>query len=115
MKERFKVARRAYPELPRQPEGRIALGRWYRRAGRLCLLGAAFSAAVEILMVEQDKLLQPVTLHSLFGLSPDITAPGPATLKAAIVDSPLWIVLLVAAAIPYALAAHQFIKGKTRR
>jgi hypothetical protein len=115
MKERFAVARRVYPDDPRQPEGRIALGRWYRRAGRLCLLGAAFSAGVEILMVEQDKLLPPVTLHSLFGLSPDITVPGLALLKAAIVDSPLWVVLLVAAAIPYALAVQQFIKEKPRR
>jgi hypothetical protein len=42
-------------------------------------------------------------------------APGLALLKAAIIDSPLWVVLLVAAAIPYALAVHQFIKEKPRR
>ena len=113
MKERFTVARRVYPEGPRRPEGHIALGRWYRQAGRLCLLGAAFSAGVEIL--EQGNLLPPVTLRSLFGLSPDTTAPGLALLKAAIIDSPLWVVLLVAAAIPYALAVHQFIKEKPRR
>ena len=112
MKERLKLARKVYPEHLRMPEGRILLGRWYRRAGRLCLLVAAFSAGVEILVAEQGP---PVTLHSLFGLSPDITAPGLAPLKAAIVDSPLWVVLLVAAAIPYALAAHQFIKEKPRR
>ena len=96
-------------------ESRIALGRWYRRAGRLLLLAAAFSGGVEIVIANQDNLLPPVTLHSVFGWSPDVTTPSLALLKAAIelaADAPLWVVLLLAAAIPYALAVHQFIKKK---
>jgi hypothetical protein len=96
----------------------LALGRWYRRAGRACLLAAAFSGGVEIFNAGQGDGLPPVTLCSVFSLSPNVTAPSVASLKAVIeivVDSPLWISLPVAAAIPYALAIHRFFKEKTAR
>jgi hypothetical protein len=114
MKETFAGVRAAYFEQNRVGHS-VVRARLYRWAGRMCLLGAAVSGSVEIFGAGQGNTLPLVTLRSLFGLSPDVTAPSLQPLKVAIefvVGSPLWIVLLVAAAIPYALAVQLFIKEK---
>ena len=110
MKERYAVLRRTYPE--RQTV--VAGGRWYRRMSRVCLVGAAVASGVEIFEAQRGGPLPPVTLRSLLDLSPDIAAPGIAPVRAAIelaVNSPLWVVLIVLAAIPYALAIKRFLKA----
>jgi hypothetical protein len=110
MKERYALVRRTYPE--RQTV--IAGGRWYRRIGRVCLVGAAVASGVEIFYAWRGVPLPPVTLRSMLDLSPDIPAPGIAPLQAAIelaINAPLWTVLIVLAAIPYALAIERFLKG----
>jgi len=61
MKERFTLMRRVYPEHRGMPEGHIVLGRWYRLAGRLCLLGSVLSSVVEILIAGQGNLLSPMS------------------------------------------------------
>jgi hypothetical protein len=113
MKERFTLVRRAYPErVSRQTV--VAHGRWYRRIGRVCLLAAAVAGGVEIFDTLRGVQLPPLTLRSVLDLSPDVAAPGIAPLQAAIelvVDSPLWIVLIVAGAIPYGLAIERFLKA----
>lgn len=114
MKERYALVRRAYPERQSSRQEVIALGRWYRRVGRFCLLAAAIAGGVETFNSLEGTTLPPATLRSLLDLSPDATAPGIAPLRAAIevaIDSPLWAMLLVAAAIPYALAIERFLKA----
>jgi hypothetical protein len=116
MKERFLLTRRAYLEQRDALQRPIALGRWYRRVGRVCLLAAAFCGGVEIFSAIQGDTLSPVTLRSVFNLSPDVTAPSMAFLKAAVelaVDSPLWILLIIVAAIPYAFAVYRFFREKS--
>jgi len=118
MKERFLQTRRTYLERQDALQHPIALGRWYRRVGRVCLLGAAIAGSIEIFSAIQGDRVSPVTLRSVFNLSPDVTAPSMAPIKAAIelaVDSPLWIVLIVVAAIPYGLAAYRFFKENSAR
>jgi len=118
MKERFMLTRRAYPEHRDALQHPIALGRWYRRAGRICLLGSAVTGGVEIFGTVQGDPVSPVTLRSLLNLSLQVTAPAfnPAqTIIEFVVGSSLWFVLMVIAAIPYALAIHRFIKEKAAR
>ena len=91
-------------------DGPVARGRWYQRVGRIFLLGAAFGGSVEmILRTVLGGTLPPVTLGSIV----DVTriAHMPALIRLAL-DLPLWIVLLIAAAVPYAIAAHQFVKKR---
>jgi hypothetical protein len=118
MKDRFVLTRTAYPEHQSSRQHPVALGRWYRRAGRVCLLGAGVIGGVEIFSAVEGGILPPVTLRSVLALSPDVTAPGSALIRAAIelaVDSPLWVLLVIAAAIPYALAVQRFIKENPRQ
>ena len=117
MKETFAGVRAAYFEQNRVGHS-VVRARLYRWAGRICLLGAAVSGSVEVFNVARRDLVSPVTVRSVLELSPHITASAFAPMRAAMelaVDSPLWIVLLVAAAIPYALAIQLFIKKKPRR
>jgi hypothetical protein len=107
MKETFAGVRRAYFEQHRTRHS-VVRARLYHWAGRICLLGATISGSVEIFSAYRGNMLPPVTLHSLFGWSPDAMAPSLAPLKAAIklaVDAPFGVVLLAAAVIPYVLAA----------
>jgi hypothetical protein len=118
MKDRFALTRPAYPEHQSRRQHALALGRWYQRAGRVCLVAAAISGGIDIYSAVRGGLLPPVTLRSVLNLSPDVTAPGSALIRAAIelaVDTPLWILLVVAAAIPYTLAVHRFVKENPHR
>jgi hypothetical protein len=114
MKERFALGRKAYVEPRSTGAHAVALAGVYRSAGRLCLLGAAVSGSVDIVNSVQRSVLPTVTLRTLFDLSPNLNGAGLAHVEAAIglaVDSPLWVVLLLAAAIPYGLAVERFIRA----
>jgi hypothetical protein len=109
MKERYALVRRTHPE--RQII--VASGRWYRSIGRVCLLAAAAASSVEIFYAWQSVPLPPVTLRSILELSSAAAAPGIAPHQAVIellVDSPLWILLIALAAIPYGLAVGRFLR-----
>ena len=91
-------------------DGLVARGRWYQRVGRIFLLGAAFGGGVEmILRTVLGGTLPPVTLGSIVDVTGIAQVPPPIGLA---LDLPLWIVLLIAAAVPYAIAAHQFVKQR---
>ena len=118
MKERFMLTRRAYLEHQDAPQHPIALGRWLRRVGRICLLGAAVAGGIDIIDAVRGDLVFTVTLRSLLDLSPHVTAAAFSPTQAIIelvVGSPLWFVLMVIAAIPYALAIQRFNEEKPRR
>jgi hypothetical protein len=115
MDDRFTLIRRAYLEHRRVPHQPSVLGRCYRLAGRACLLGAAISGCMEIFNAFRGEHLPHFTLRSVLDLSPHGTTAGLAPMQSAIqlaVDSPLWVVLVVAAAIPYGLAVHRFLREK---
>ncbi len=66
-------------------------------------MAAAACGAVEVSGAVQGGMLPPVAPRSILDLPAQITAASFAPLQAAIeftVDSPLWVVLLVVAAIP---------------
>jgi hypothetical protein len=86
-------------------------GRGYRRLGRIFLIGAALGGAVE--MVSQfflDGTVPPVTLRTMLDAAGIAHIPVPIGL---ILDLPLWMVLLFAAAIPYAMAVYQFDRHRS--
>ncbi len=115
MKERFAAVRRAHFDHDTIEQRPVVLGRLYRRVGRVCLMAAAVCGAVEVTSAAQGGMLPPVTLRSILDLPADITAANFVPLRAAIeftVDSPLWVVLLIVAAIPYALAIYSYL-GKS--
>ena len=116
MKERFPLVRTAYPERRTGRQHAVVFGRLYRRIGRACLLGAAICAGVDVFNSVQGYSLPPVTLRSVLDLSPLVTGPSVApTMKVAIglaVDSPLWALLIILAAVPYALAIERFLKAQ---
>jgi hypothetical protein len=110
MKERYALVRRTYPERQRM----VNSGRWYRLIGRLCLVGAAITGGVEIFYAWWGVPLPPVTLRSMLDLSSVATATAIAPVQAATklaVDAPLWVVLIVLAALPYAMAIQCFLKA----
>lgn len=110
MKERYALVRRTQTEC----QAVVGGGRWYRFSGRLCLVGAAVASGVEIFCAWRGVPLPSVTLRSLLDLSSAATASGIAPLQAAAelaVDAPLWAVLIVLAALPYALAVERFLKA----
>jgi len=114
MKERFALVRRVYPEPEGRRERAVTLGRWYRRTGRLCLLGAAVSSSIDIVNAIRGDFVSTVTPRLVLDLSPHATAMSLAPIRMAIefaVDAPLWLLLVIAAAIPYALAAQRFIRA----
>jgi len=91
-------------------DGPVARGRWHRRVGRVLLLGAAFGGGVEmILRTVLGGTPPPVTLGSIVDAAGIAHIPPPIGLA---LDLPLWIVLLIAAAVPYAIAARQFVKQR---
>lgn len=110
MKERYTLVRRTQTEC----QAVVGSGRWYRLSGRLCLVGAAVASGVEIFFAWRGVPLPPVTLRSVLDLSSAATASGIAPLQAAAelaVDAPLWAVLIVLAALPYALAVERFLRA----
>jgi hypothetical protein len=114
MKERYAIVRRTYPESHALVDG----GRWCRLIGRVCLLGAAAASGVEIFYAWRGVPLSPVTLRSMLDLSSAPMAWAIAPLRAATelaVDAPLWVVLIVLAALPYALAIQRFLRATVRR
>jgi len=109
MKKQFTLGPRTL--LDDQCDGPVARGRWYRRVGRIFLLGAAFGGGVEmILKAFWGGAPSPVTLRSILEIAGIARMPAPIALA---LDSPLWVVLLVAAAVPYAMAVHQFVKQRS--
>ena len=117
MKDRFVLGRTAYIEQDDRQHA-VALGRWFRRVGRICLLGAAVAGGIDIIDAVRGDLVFTVTLRSLLDLSPPVTTSAFNPTQAIIefvVGSPLWFVLMVIAAIPYALAIQRFAKEKPRR
>ena len=118
MKERFALVRRGYPEPEGPRERAVALGRWYRRAGRLCLLGAAVSSSIEIVNAIRGDFVSTITPRSVLDLSPDAPAMSFAPMRSVIefaADAPLWLLLVIAAALPYALAVQRFIRAAASR
>jgi len=114
MKERFALGRRPHIEPQSTQERAFVLGRVYRGVGRLCLMAAAVCGSVDALNSAQGSVLPYVTLRSLLDLSPQFDGSGFAHIRAAAelaVNLPLWVVLVVAAAIPYALAVERFIRS----
>ena len=108
MMKQFTLAPRT--QLDDRRHSAVTQGRWHRRVGRILLFGAAFGGGVEmVLNAVLGGTLPPVTLRSMLEAAGIARMPGPFGL---LLDSPLWIVLLIAAAIPYAMAAHQFMKQK---
>ena len=120
MKKQFPLKSRIHLEHEGTRERAVLRGRWYRRVGRIFLLGAAFSSGVEMTYAAVLGGPMPaMTLRAMLELSPpDIARSDLAPLQAPIalaLDSPLWLVLLIAAAIPYTMAVRQFINEKPRR
>lgn len=114
MKERFALGRKAYIEPQSAGQYTAALARAYRGAGRLCLLGSAVSGGIDLVNSVQGSVLPPVTLRSMLDLSPNLNIAVLPHVQAAIglaVDSPLWVLLVLAAAIPYGLAVERFIRS----
>jgi hypothetical protein len=120
MKKQFPLKCRTQLEHEGTRERAVLRGRWYRRIGRIFLLGAALSGGVEMTYAAVLGGPKPaMTLRAMLDLSPsDITRSDLASMQAPIalaLDSPLWLVLLIAAAIPYTMAVHQFINEMPRR
>ena len=114
MKERFALGRKVYVEPRSTGEHAVALARVYRCAGRFCLLGAAASGGIDVINSVQRSVLPPVTLRTLLDLSPNLNGVGLAHAQVAIgfaVDLPLWVLLVLAAAIPYGLAIERYIRA----
>ncbi len=97
-----------------QRDGSIAREQLYRRIGRIFLLGAAFSGGLEVIFTAVLGNRMPVTLRAMLDLSPpEMTQSALAPIQVPIglaLDLPLWTVLLIAAAVPYAMAVHQSSK-----
>lgn len=85
--------------------------------GRVRLLGASICGGVDVFNSVRGRLLPLVTLRSVLDLSPLVAGPSVSpTIKVAIglvVDSPLWVLLIVLAAIPYALAIERYLKAES--
>ena len=80
--------------------------------GRIFLLGAAFSGGLEVLLTAFLGGRMPVTLRTMLDLS-EMNGYALAPIQIPIglaLDLPLWTVLLIAAAVPYAMAVHQSSK-----
>ena len=94
-----------------QRDGSMAREQLYRRFGRILLLGAAFSGGLELVLTAFLGGRMPVTLRTMLDLSPsEMTGSALAPIQNPIglaLDLPLWTVLLIAAAVPYAMAVHQ--------
>jgi hypothetical protein len=97
-----------------QRDGSAARERLYRGIGRIFLLGAAFSGGLEVIFTAVLGSRMPVTLRAMLDLSPsEMTGYALAPIQIPIglaLDLPLWTVLLIAAAVPYAMAVHQSSK-----
>ena len=94
--------------------GSITREQLYRRIGRIFLLGATFSGGLEVIFTDVLGSRMPVTLRAMLDLSPSgmtgyALAPIQVPLGLAL-DLPLWTVLLIAAAVAYAMAVHQSSK-----
>ena len=114
MKDRFTLVRRTHTERGSISQHAAALARWYRGAGRACLVAAAICGGVDVFNSVQGSVLPHVTLRSVLNLSPLFMGTGFTQIQAAIelvIDSPLWALLVIAAAIPYALAIERFVKA----
>jgi hypothetical protein len=109
MKENFTFAPRTH--LHDEGDNVVARGRLYQRLGRIFLVAAAFGGGVEITVnALLGGTIVPVTLRSVLDVATDARMPGPIGL---VVDSPLWVVFLIAAAIPYAISVCLFGKQRT--
>jgi hypothetical protein len=83
-------------------------GRWDRRVGRIFLVAAVFAWGVQtILSAFFWGTMPPVTIGSMLDAAGIAHLPVPIAL-----DAPLWVVLLMAAAIPYAIVVHQSVRYK---
>ena len=85
-------------------------GRWDLRVGRIFLFAAVFAWGVQtILSGFGGGTLPPVTIGSMLDAAGIAHLPHPIALA---LDAPLWIVLLMAAAVPYAIVVHQSVRSK---
>jgi hypothetical protein len=89
------------------------------RIGRILLLGAAFAIGTQMVFNAVNGGGLTMTLHAMLDLSPPERAQSALAPILApvglVVDSPVWLVLLVAGAISFAIAAaHQFLKATPR-
>jgi|SRR5215471_9378839 len=111
MKKDFTLARRT--ELYDERDGMVARGRLCRWIGQIFLLGAALGVGMEmILHAVEGGEPPPVTLRVFLDIASITQLPAPIRL---VVDSPLWIVLLIAGAIFHATAVCQSAKERPRQ
>jgi hypothetical protein len=105
MKKDFTLAPRI-----RLDDNAVERGRWDQRVGRIFLLAAVFTWGMQtILSAFFWGTLPPVTIGSMLDAAGVAHARLPIALA---LDAPLWIVLLMAAAIPYAILVRQSVRDK---
>ena len=105
MKKDFTLASRI-----RLDDNAVERGRWDRLVGRVFLLGGVFTWGMQtILSAFFWGTLPPVTIGSMLDAAGVAHARLPIALA---LDAPLWIVLLMAAAVSYAIAAAQSVRPK---
>lgn len=114
-KLRFEL--RTHLDHKRGREAALSRERLYRIA-RLFLFGAAVTIGLDMVFNALNGGGTLITLRSIFGLSQQDGARSALALILTpielIIDAPLWLLFLVAGAIPYAIAAvHQFLKEES--
>ena len=85
------------------------------RVGRILLIAGAATIALEMVINAVYGIESPLTLRSIFDLAPQSVLARILAPVGFILDKPLWLLLLVAGAAPYAVAAvDQLLKERTR-
>ena len=85
------------------------------RIGRIFLLAGAGTIGLEMVVDAIYGIGEPLTLRLLFDAAPGSVLAQILAPIGFILDKPLWLLLLVAGAAPYAVAAvDQLIKERTR-
>lgn len=85
------------------------------RVGRIFLFAGAGTIGLEMAVNAIYASGEPLTLRSIFDLAPQSVLAQILAPIGFILDKPLWLLLLVAGAAPYAVAAvDQLLKERTR-